>query len=338
MQFQWIAGDGVKVIAIVGTSKNAGKTSLLNHLLWQHQKLNFAVFSTGIDGEKEDAIFLKPKPAVQLYAGNIFCCDANALNDLGSKVEILASIDEPGRELFIARSLGMVKSMITGPATVKAQSILAKRMLALGADKVLVDGSLDRKSIALSPKIDAIALVLGASFGNFQELELELKRLSWLKNMSLYNTDARSFAILEPAEELMFFSGKLWQDSGCASLNIESQKLIKAAKSQKELQGIYVPGSITAKSLNNLYAMLPDKAALLLVRHPDCLKLNLHQLMELDQRYQLKCLTEFKIRGYAINSEAIGHQSKDADHFRSKLRTAFPQLDLIDIMEVKSAR
>lgn len=337
MQFKWIADDEVKIVAIVGTSKNAGKTSLLNHLLWRNRALAFGVFSTGIDGEKEDAIFLKPKPAVQLYAGTLFCCDSNALRDLGSRVEILASLAEPGRELFIARSLGLIKSMITGPATASAQIELAQRMLELGADKVLVDGALDRKSIALSPRIDAIALVLGASFGNLNELELELKRLSALRSLSVYEADAQSFALLEPAEELKFYDGTLWQDSGCASLNADAQTLIKAAKAQPELQGIYIPGSVTPKSLSTLYGMLPHEGALVLVRHPDCLKLNVHQLLELESRHKLKCLIPFKIKEYVINSEAMGHKSKDADQFRSRLRTAFPQLNLIDIMEVNSA-
>lgn len=337
MQFKWITDGQVKIIAIVGTSKNAGKTSLLNHLLWRNQELAFGVFSTGIDGEKEDAIFLKPKPAVQLYAGTLFCCDSNALRDLGSRVEILASLAEPGRELFIAKSLGLIKSMITGPATASAQVELAQRMLDLGADKVLVDGSLDRKSIALSPKIDAIALVLGASFGNLNELELELKRLSALRSLSVYAADAQSFALLEPAEELKFFDGTLWQDSGCASLNADPQTLIKAAQAQKELKGIYIPGSVTPKSISTLYSMLPKAEALVLVRHPDCLKLNVHQLLELESRHNLKCLIPFKIKEYILNSEAMGHKCQDADLFRLRLRTAFPELNLIDIMEVNRA-
>ncbi len=337
MQFKWITDEAMKIIAIVGTSKNAGKTSLLNHFLWRHQRLDFGVFSTGIDGEKEDTVFLKPKPAVQIYAGSLFCCDAAALRELGSRVEILASLAESGRQLFIAKSLGLIKSMITGPATASAQVELAERMLELGADKVLVDGSLDRKSIALSPKIDAIALVLGASFGNLNELELELKRLSVLKDLSVYAADAQSFALLEPAEELKFYDGTLWQDSGCASLNADPQALIKAAKAQQELRGIYIPGSVTPKSLNTLFSMLPEPGALVLVRHPDCLKLNVHQLLELEQRHELRCLIPFKIKEYILNSEAMGHQSKDADLFRSRLRAAFPGLNLIDIMEVKSA-
>lgn len=338
MHFQWITDDGVKVIAIVGTSKNAGKTSLLNHLLWQHQKLSFAVFSTGIDGEKEDAVFKTPKPSVQLYSGTIFCCDADALQVLGAKIQVLASISEQGRDLYLARSLHQLQTMITGPAAVKSQIELARQMMSLGAQKVIVDGSLDRKSIALSDQVDAVALVLGASFGNVQELQRELKRLLILKNLPVYSMDASSFDFLEPTHEIKLYDGTLWQSSGFASLSGEGGQLIKKASSIKNLQAIYIPGSITTKNLKTLEQILPSKDATVLVRHPDCLKLDVFQLENLRKSNSLQCLIPFKIKSFVLNSEAVGYQSQDASIFRSELRNTFPNLDLIDIMEVKHAK
>lgn len=102
--FSWVLDPEVRAAAIVGICKNAGKTSLLNHLLALRRDGAWGVFSTGIDGEERDTVFRIPKPAVKLDAGLIFCCDTGALNGLGSAVEILEKLHTAQHHVTLAGS------------------------------------------------------------------------------------------------------------------------------------------------------------------------------------------------------------------------------------------
>lgn len=348
MSFAWISDDGVRVIAIVGICKNAGKTSLLNHLLRAcsdknaygdvfESKIRFGVFSTGIDGEERDSVFNTAKPAVKLPANTLFCCDAMALDSLGGAVEILASLSNPQRPLWIARSLYRLDTMITGPASVVDQIELSRQMLALGAGKILVDGSLDRKSIALSPDVDAVVLVLGASYGNPAKLETELKRLLRLAALPVFDTGPDEYKLLLGSDELLTSDGLTWQSTSLQTLSGKESELDKMLRNNLSSSRLYIPGAVTNSSLDALLSLLPKRPYTLVLRHPDCLKLDISSLQKLAERVELTTLIPFRLKGFAINSEGVGLASEDAARFRSRLRTSFPQLDLIDIMELTHA-
>ena len=57
MPWSWISRDDIRIIAIAGICKNAGKTSLLNAILGAKPDISFGVLSTGIDGEDLDTVF-----------------------------------------------------------------------------------------------------------------------------------------------------------------------------------------------------------------------------------------------------------------------------------------
>lgn len=205
--FDWILEDDVRSIAIVGISKNSGKTTLLNHLLREHAELSFGVFSTGIDGEETDTVFKTPKPRVRLNPGTLFCCDTASLDRHGSAVEVLEKLGSasPQRQLWLSRTILPVETEITGPASVAGQTRLLGKILAHGAARVLIDGSLDRKSIALSEAVDAVVALIGASFGSPAAIADELKRLLLLNQIPLspLTADPELHGKLLETEEVM---------------------------------------------------------------------------------------------------------------------------------------
>ncbi|NLK50661.1 MAG: hypothetical protein GX294_08430 [Candidatus Cloacimonetes bacterium] len=337
MCFNWITGDGVNIIAIVGISKNAGKTSLLNHLLRMCPHTSMAVFSTGLDGEEEDSVFRTPKPAVTLPADTIFCCDSRTLDEKGGTVEVLASIPDIQRPLWIARSRFQIQTRITGPATVADQIQLSRQMQSLGAKKIIIDGSLDRKSITLSPAIDAIALVLGASFGNVQEVTTELDRLLMLGNIKLYPAINEEYELLSETEEVLFYKDNTWQSTEIKTFFGNETLISTLIKSLPKSSRIFIPGVLSKHSLPLLKDVFAMQETHIILRHPDCLKIDLPDLKALHERCRLLTLIPFRIKAVALNAEAIGAASADAAHFRSHIRTAFPQLNIIDVMEVEHA-
>lgn len=337
MSFNWITDDGNKTLAIVGICKNAGKTSLLNYILRSYPSICFGVFSTGIDGEEQDSVFQTPKPAVELPSGTLFCCDSNTLDALGGSVEVLEALPDPQRPLWVARALHKLSSMITGPATLRDQISLGQLLLEFGADKVLVDGSLDRKSIALSPDVDAIALVAGASFGPMEELETELGRLLKLSKLPVYPAGHDEHRLLTASEDILLHDGNSWHSSGLQTLAGKQKEFLNSVRKLGPISKTYLPGALTANGLETLQSVLSSDQAALIVRHPDCLKLEAGLLDEMMLCTDLHTLIPFRIKGFAVNPEAVGIASEDATNFRLRLRNCFPELELVDIMETTYA-
>ncbi|MDY0151953.1 MAG: hypothetical protein RBS43_06730 [Candidatus Cloacimonas sp.] len=329
----WITHACYKNLAIVGICKNAGKTTLLNAIMQQFS-YKWGVMSTGHDGEAKDLLYKTPKPRVELAAGSIFCADAQCIDAHGTGLTILSKTTwlSGGKPLWIARAEQPLHTEIGGPQNVAEQIACAKKLHTLGADKVLIDGSLDRKSIALSDQLDAIVLVIGASFGNLEAVSAELSRLLKLSEIQVYALphDTSKLQLLNSEEILLNYSDK-WQATSIKSLLGYEKQLQNLLNQEPQPHTIYIPGAYTDNVHQRLSNLL--KPMQLVFRHPESIKLSSIELERFTLSHQVQCLIPFKIKGITINAQGFGAPAIDADYLRNKLREKFPKLDLIDLME-----
>lgn len=326
-----ISTEEIKTIALVGISKNSGKTTVLNSLIASFPMYRWAVLSTGIDGEESDAVFRTPKPRVQLLKGTLFCSDKPALAVLGSSVSILKKADFGPRELFVAQAEVPLLARITGPGSVKDQYRMVRLMQSLGAEKVLIDGALDRKSIALQKDVDAIILCLGASFGPVELVKEELKRLLVLRDIPPYPFSNAVQKRLLDSELIMYQKKGQWQKSPLKSLLGDNGGLKEVL--EQSLDALYLPTSLTDSVFEKIGSKLKTLPKGLILRHPECLKMKLKNTEKLVKSLPVYTLIPFKLAAFALNSTAIGSHQVSAKHFRDELRQAFPQLDFFDTME-----
>ncbi|MDI3503745.1 MAG: hypothetical protein PWP64_681 [Candidatus Cloacimonadota bacterium] len=327
-----ISAKTTRNIALVGISKNSGKTSLLNAILAENPQLRWAVMTTGLDGEEKDRVFQTPKPQVALPAGVLFCCDAETLAKHGSKVELCAQVFYNGRKLYIAKSLACLQTQISGPASVLQQKKLIAHFRALGARKVLIDGALDRKSIALEDRVDTLILCVGASFGTLGEIEKELRRIIMLRDLSAVQLSNYQMGRLKRADQILMFEQNRWKQSGIKTL-IRHEKPLKEILS-RGVKALYIPTSFTDLLYDHLASDLAKQDLQIIFRHPECIKLNLANLQRFLWQNRVSCLIPFKIKAFALNSTAIGKEAIAADRFRDHIRKAFPEESFYDIMEV----
>ncbi len=335
--FEWLGDESVRVIALAGICKNAGKTTLLNHFLRMSEQQRCGVFSTGIDGEETDTVFHTPKPSVRLASGQLFCCDTPTLDGHGSAVSILEKLRAGTalRPLWLARTEIPVETAVTGPSSVRAQISVLRRMQSNGAQRVFIDGSLDRKSIALSEAVDAVAVLAGASFGSVSAIRSELRRLELLNQLERPPEIPAKSAwdrFLRHSEHLCAKNGELWQETPLASLIGTDTELKKLLEGKPEAH--YIPGALTDALWAKLRHPWRESGVQLLFRHPECLKLTLPKLEQFLAEFDPKVLVPFKIRAFALNSLALGAPETDADEWRQKLRGAFTHLALPDIREL----
>lgn len=320
-----------KQIAIIGLSKNAGKTSVLNYLLQALPSQKCGVMSTGLDGEELDSIFGNPKPAVKLAGGTIFCCDASTIDLQGSKIRIIDKLkwSRGTGHLWLAEALADIETRILGPAGVEEQLQCAHSMQTLGARKVFIDGALDRKSIVFGDSIDFCILVAGASFGTLPSIITELKTMDLLSSIPY----THSLPPKSLRQSICIKHKRKWVQTGFESL-FDNEAAIAELLIETGIS-LYIPGAFGEESYNILKKSIKKTRPRLVFRHPYSIKLGFTCLERLLQTTLVEVAIPFKIGAIALNSLAVGTADADAFMMRQSIRQEFPHKIVFDLMEVE---
>jgi hypothetical protein len=149
-------------VAIVGTCKNAGKTTCLNALLacLGRDGVRIGLTSVGRDGEDFDAVTDRPKPRITPVTGSLVA--TSLISARRSAARLREVVSTPFRTalgpvgIYEVAGPGWVE--VAGPVTVADTVVLVQMLHRHGAQQVLVDGAIDRRASA-SPRV-ATALVL----------------------------------------------------------------------------------------------------------------------------------------------------------------------------------
>jgi hypothetical protein len=158
--------DEYKILSIVGMAKNAGKTTALNYIIEEamDEGIVLGITSTGRDGESVDLVTGTAKPKVFLDAGTIVSIPKQLyeLADAGLEILSMSKYNTAIGQLMLCRVVQSGYVQIAGPVNTTDHKQMCKEMLALGAERILIDGAVDRKSIAAPETSDAIILATGA--------------------------------------------------------------------------------------------------------------------------------------------------------------------------------
>ncbi len=155
-------------LAFAGLAKNTGKTVALATLLGELAARGHVVgvTSVGRDGETHDAIDARiSKPHIHLRAGSYVATTDALLSACGvphERVEETGMRTPLGRiQIACLHADGAVE--VAGPATARGVRSVGETMLALGAERVLVDGALDRRAAASPAIADGVVVSTGAA-------------------------------------------------------------------------------------------------------------------------------------------------------------------------------
>lgn len=178
-------------VSIIGMEKNCGKTVVLNHILSQLANFNIktAVTSIGIDGETKDAVTHTAKPEITLHQGTLFATSQSHYLTRRLQSEILdigADSTSLGR-VVIAGVLEAGEVLLSGPGDTPSLKRLIDQFHSLGAELVLVDGALSRKSLASPSITEGMILCTGAALSlNIEQLVALTKHTCNMINLPLY--------------------------------------------------------------------------------------------------------------------------------------------------------
>lgn len=320
------------LVAVIGISKNAGKTTLLNWLLENAEHSLLGVITTGRDGEDIDLVTNESKPKVHLPVDTIFSTFAEEIERHAAHLEVLEKLPHKagGRTLWLARTKRPLQVEIVGPASVESQISLAKKILSFGAKQVFIDGSLDRKAISLQEKVDALVLVISPAIGKEKEILNEVIKLHELSKIPLAKDKCKSDYISYRTE-----NGK-WNETKYQSLLGQEKEIIQSFDLYAEMKVIYLPCTLTDKGFPIMKSFLQKYEGELIIRHPYLLQISLANLNWLMNNCNTKTVYPFNLKAIAVNSYASNEKHIASDILRSKIRNSIGEIPVIDVKEIIS--
>ena len=156
-------------ISIIGMCKNAGKTTVLNSIIRQYAGCGetLALTSIGRDGEDQDLVTGTKKPGIFVAEGTLIATASELVLqrcDVTREILDTTGISTPMGDvvLFRARSDGAVQ--LAGPSINSQLARVREDFFRFGADRVLIDGALSRKSLCSRTVTEATVLCTGASY------------------------------------------------------------------------------------------------------------------------------------------------------------------------------
>lgn len=175
-------------VALIGTEKNAGKTTVLASIM-ENPSETYGITGIGRDGESVDVVFGTEKPRILIPAGTLVATAAGLMKECDCKPRILCStsINTPLGEVYIFRAEQEGFVQIGGPSMVSQLVTVRDKLAAMGAKKVIIDGALGRKTFSACALADAAILVSGAS--NTPDMSEAVEEAAFIARTFFFPTD-----------------------------------------------------------------------------------------------------------------------------------------------------
>jgi hypothetical protein len=195
-----------RTVFIVGSKKNAGKTTFLNYAMSRLRGTGrLGALSVGVDGESCDQVFGTPKPQVKVLPGDLLLCAETSLKHADLHYEILGVYPfrtAIGRPVLL-RALRPGRAEISGPENNSQLPEILADMRRHGAGTILIDGAADRITQAAEGEKPAFVYVARVEPENLESSASAIKLL-WAANAApLWKAGART------AEPVTFVDGAL---------------------------------------------------------------------------------------------------------------------------------
>ncbi len=156
-----------KSISIIGMCKNAGKTTVLNRILRDCQGKTLALTSIGRDGEDKDLVTGTKKPGIYVSQGTLVATASQLVLqhcDVTREILETTGMSTPMGDVVVLRALSDGAIQLAGPSITDQLARLREVFFQLGADQVIIDGALSRKTLCSRKVTQATILCTGASY------------------------------------------------------------------------------------------------------------------------------------------------------------------------------
>jgi hypothetical protein len=326
-----------KTISIVGMAKNAGKTTALNYFIEEamDEGIVLGITSTGRDGESTDLVTGTEKPRVFLDADTIVSVPTQLYDLAEAGLEILKMTDYGSSlgPIMLCRVVTSGYVQIAGPVINASHEKMCKEMLEYGAELIIIDGAIDRKSIAAPGTSDAIILSTGAVLSRSMKKVIE----ETAHTVGLYRLPCIEEGYAKQVVEEHI------QDEQVLIISEDQVKVLDLktglgagkfldSEIDSTTKYIYVPGAFTQsvfadispRKLKNITFILKDPTKIFI----DAVSWGQYKKKGL----KVEVLENIEIAAITVNPSAPGGYAFDHEELLKGVQEAIPDIPVIDVM------
>lgn len=331
-----------KTVSIVGMAKNAGKTTTLNYLIEEAEDegIKLGISSTGRDGETQDAVTGTDKPRVYLYEGTVVSVPSELFELAEAGLEILKMTDYRTSlgliMICLVKDEGYVQ--IAGPPSTGDHKKLIEEMLAFGCDILLIDGAVDRRSIASPTSSDGIILATGAVLSrNLKKVVEETAHIVGLYGLPVLKEEKVIKAIeSSDREKILFIEGIEGEEENYKLRELNRDTALTSSRYIDEEIGpdtayVYLPGALTKGVLEDINLKKLKNFAFVL-KDPTKIFVDAVDWQQWKKKgMKLVVLENIKVIAVSVNPTSPSGYSFDYEALLSFMKEAMPGIPVIDV-------
>ncbi|HHU18004.1 MAG: hypothetical protein ACOX4V_06910 [Anaerovoracaceae bacterium] len=329
-----------KTLSIVGMAKNSGKTTTLNYLIEEAMDdgIVLGVTSTGRDGESTDLITGTEKPRVYLSAGTIVTIPRKLyeLADAGLEIISLTNHYTALGQIMLCKVAESGYVQIAGPVNAEAQKEICEEMFTCGVELILIDGAVDRRSIAAPDYSDAVILSTGAVLSRSMKRVVEETALTvrLYQLPELENSKAKDLIFLKKIqnnkpEKVIVIKGNKAELLDLSTGLLAGKFLDEAIDEKTDY--IYMPGALTNSVISEIH---PSKfrRVQFIVNDPTKIFTDVISWQQLEKKgVKVKVLKKINVAGLTVNPYSPAGYSFEREALLTAMRNAVEGIPVIDV-------
>ena len=324
-----------KTISIVGMAKNSGKTTALNYFIEEamDEGMVLGITSTGRDGESQDLVTGTEKPKVYLDAGTIVSVPTQLydLAEAGLEILRMTKYHTSIGDTMLCRVADSGYVQIAGPVTTADHKKMCEDMRQLGAELVLIDGAIDRKSIASPETSDAIILATGAVLSrSMNRVVAETAYVVGLYELPVLEDESLRERLLDEGREKML----LVKGTELCELNLKTGlgagRFIDEAI-DADTDYLYIPGALTISVLADIHPAKLKRTSLVL-KDPTKIFIDSTTWQQLRKKgLRVSVLRNITVAAVTVNPWSPGGYSFDHKELLDAMSAMIPHIPVIDV-------
>lgn len=326
-------------VALVGLAKNTGKTVALGAILAELEARGetIGVTSIGRDGEATDAIDdAIAKPPIRLPAMALVATTEPLLarSDARAEVALRTEHRTPLGRVVVARLLERGTVEVAGPVAAQDVGEVVETMRRLGAGRVLVDGSIDRRAGASPRLADGVVLSTGAVLSaDLDQLvrrtkaAVELLTLAAVEDVELRSRAAalRTSAVLLDGDETIPLDSSIVHD--------RVEGIVPLLRGRSDVRAVVVRGALCEPLLEQigrarrggLVTVVADDATRVFLGRGTCAR---HR----SRGVVLAVLSPIPLLAVTTNPVAPLRHRFDAEELRARIAQELPGVPVLDVL------
>lgn len=326
-------------IAIIGTGKNAGKTVALNEFIniASENSIRIGITSIGLDGERQDIVTFTEKPPIFVPRGTFFATAEKCLLNVKTSFEIIdvTSCTTAMGRVVICEAAEDGNIEIAGPDSNSELKRVCGFMRDIGADRILIDGALNRKTQGSPAVADAVILSTGAVLS--RSMEAAVRRTKhYAKMLCLKRVDdaalnlcldaASTGAVTFIDRDKRIIRTKYTTALGCA------KKII--AEIKPEYEYVVLPGTLTGSFTGPMADVARNSGIRIVVMDGTKIFIDSREYNSFERAGGIiEVVHPINLAAVTINPTSPEGYSFDSDVFLEAIREALYPIDVFDCMQ-----